>query len=72
MFYLKHSLQLSDPCELPGAAPGSRRAVIAADARVPAALVAAACGPSLGGAIVRAGWIARQALVQRGEEAGRA
>ena len=47
--------QLADPCALPAAASGSRSAVVAAGARVPAALVAAACGPSLGGAIVRAG-----------------
>ncbi|MCX6673890.1 MAG: hypothetical protein NTY37_08950 [Methanothrix sp.] len=29
-------------------------------------LVAAACGPSLGGAVVRAGWLAWQVLVQVG------
>ena len=42
---IRCSLHLSDPCVLPAAAPGSRRAVVAAGARVPAALVAADHGP---------------------------
>ena len=37
--------QLADPCALPAAASGSRSAVVAAGARVPAALLAAARGP---------------------------
>jgi hypothetical protein len=42
---------------LSAAAPSSRRAALCA-ARVPAALLAAACGPSLCGDVVRAGWLA--------------
>jgi hypothetical protein len=38
-------LRLGDPCVQPAASPGSRRAVVAAGARVSAALVATACAP---------------------------
>jgi len=58
---------------LRAAAPGSRRAVVAAGARVPAALLAAACGPGRPGLLLcRQGGLACLASSRaRGQEAGR-
>ena len=57
-------LRLGDPCELPKAAPGSRSTAVAADARVPAALVGSLpMGRAVQGcAVVRAGGLAWRGL----------
>ncbi len=59
------SLPLSDPCGLPAAAPGSRRAVVAAGLGSRLLLVAAPVGRAVGLRRYRQGGLAcRQALVQ--------